>query len=208
MITVITGPDGSGKSTLLNFLKRKVDDIVFLSIDPSDLYPIPGVVSMDWATKVHPKKVICNYKPLTRSAFYIKTFAILLEYYIQPNLDKNILIDSYWYRYCAKEISFFGKVAEPLLTFCSCLPKPDLVIELDVSLEEAFKRKKGGLSAFETYHQEGGLSSFVKFQMDVADKVMCYTKGIEKKVITSGDLHVNVDEMLSILRSNHKGFGK
>jgi hypothetical protein len=203
MITVVTGPDGSGKSTLLGFLKKRLNDTVFLSIDPSDLYPIPGVVSMDWATKIHPKNVICNYKPLTRSAFYIKTFSILLEYYIQPNLGKNIVIDSYWYRYCAKEISFFGEVAEPLLCFCAYLPKPDLIVELDIPLGEAFRRKMGIVSPFETYSLGGGVSSVIRLQKDVTDKVRCYTEGIEKRVVHSGNLNDNADEMQSILQIDH-----
>lgn len=168
---VLTAGDGAGKSTLLARLRPLMQGVDFLSIDPTFLYPLEAASHMDWALATHPRNVIWRCAPMVRGAFFVTTFSVLAEHYIRPALGRRpIVVDSYWYRYLAKERLQNPAGADMFHDFARRLPVPDLIVELSCDYGIAFRRKDS-VSPLETREGDDAAAAFAGFQRDVAEIV-------------------------------------
>ncbi|PJI92919.1 hypothetical protein BC777_1784 [Yoonia maricola] len=168
---VLTAGDGAGKSTLLAGLEPLMQDVAFCSIDPTFLYPLQEAPHMDWALQTHPREVIWKCAPMVRSAFFVTTFSVLVEHYVKPNFRRRpIIIDSYWYRYLAKEMLQNPDGANVFADLTQRLPRPDLVVELTCDYSVAFSRKDS-ISPLETGSGINPQEDFIHFQYRVAQTV-------------------------------------
>jgi thymidylate kinase len=169
---VLLGPDGAGKSTLVENMKARAPEWVFTSAQPRDLYPIEGLECYDWALQRHPREFVKNMSPLTRATFFMHVLSIELEYHILPALaDGRVVVsDSYWYRMMAKESIQNPSGAAVLAGMVDRLPRPDLVIMLDVPLEMAWRRN-GEPTTFEVADDDYSWEGFARFQRQVLDEL-------------------------------------
>lgn len=168
---VVLGPDGAGKTTLLGNMARRAPGWAYVSAQPEDLYPIAHLECYDWALRTHPRQYVPHMRPLTRAAFFVTTLAVEYEYHIAPALaaGRTVVCDSYWYRFTAKE-SLQNPQGERLLAeLVAHLPRPDLVIWVDVPMELAWRRNRD-LTQFEV-DGEFSWPGFASFQRAVLDRV-------------------------------------
>lgn len=169
MFTVIIGPDGAGKTSLLGLLKQNMH---CLSVSPVELYSEHPLPNMKWTQEHKVREIVLPLKPKSRAAFFISHIFQFVEYALDPSLrnKESILVDSYWYRYYAKECLLNPTAAGHIKSSFSELKKPDLVIFLNVSLSTAFHRKEY-ITDYETYDASGGEDAYIAFQEDVLNIV-------------------------------------
>lgn len=179
-LVVLTGPDGCGKSTLIANLRPQLADWHFASADPRDLYPNPDLPHMDYALSHHPREWIWRAEPLTQAAFFAQTLASEVEYRIEPHLSdgRDVLSDSYVYRLIAKQRLLNSQGAALLEKLIPAVPKPHLLIVLQVPPEDALARKSH-ISRFETYRHRGA-DGFIDFQRQVSALVEAYAVGVPR----------------------------
>jgi thymidylate kinase len=141
---VVLGADGAGKTTLLGNMASREPGWEYVSARPEDLYPIEGLDCYDWALRNHPREYVLRMRPLTRAAFYISTLAVEYEYHIAPALQagRTVICDSYWYRFLAKEQVLNPRGGALLRHLPEHLPRPDLVLWLDVPLDSVWRRSR------------------------------------------------------------------
>ncbi len=89
-----------------------------------------------------------------------------LKYSIDKALEsscKLIIVDGYYFKYFAGELAL-GAQFNLVNSLIENFPKPDLVIELNLSIEEAAKRK-GKFSGYECgLNSEANSAEFINFQ--------------------------------------------
>jgi thymidylate kinase len=162
---VLVGMDGSGKSTVLRSLREQGCIVA----DWKDLRSHEEVAF--WAPQ-RPREVRAKLKPMSRAMFVASHLVAEYEYVIEPALSmgQNVLADSYYFKWLAKE-SIYEQTHAIFYTVCDALPKPDLVIVLELSPELAFRRKIVGLSPFE-YFEQPTLADFAQFQRNVMGVIL------------------------------------
>lgn len=204
LFCVLIGGDGSGKSTLLAQIRGRCPDWFCVSTDPKDLYPTPGLKFMEWALETHPREYVQHMHPLTRSLFFMKTLAIQVEYHVVPALraGRIIINDSYYYRHLAKETLLNQYGASLFVKMIPFLPRPDLIICIDVPLDIAFARKLT-LSPFE-YCDTPDFTGFMNLQTKVAEHVRELTYDIPLVRIDGvGDRDSIVDAIIIAVTQAH-----
>jgi len=150
-LIVISGIDGSGKSTLLNELKKIYSkNSVFMEGFSSRLF-------YDSLQKVFQKEVSVFQKEEYDNLLNIAWFCDLLNstlLYTQTFLKegKNVFLDRYILCAMVYSLSTTSSNISTLFKIYSFLPKPNLLIYLDIPIEKAMKRieirnKKG------SYHE-------------------------------------------------------
>lgn len=142
VLAVVIGADGSGKTSVLAELRRRRADWSFASIDPADLYPIPGLDYMNWALDVHPRTYAARMGSLSRASYLAHTLGLLHDERLTPALDRGgiVVCDSYHYRVRAKEHLLGSAGAALLDALAECTRSPDLIVWLEVPLVTAWRR--------------------------------------------------------------------
>lgn len=176
---VILGDDGSGKSTLMNSLRSSRAAWRYVSADPRDLFPTPGLEFMNWTLRHHPREYLQVLRPYSRASLLLSILMLQFEYFIRPALvaGRVVVCDSYYFRFLAKERLLNPAGASVLEALRRLLPKPDLVVTLDVPEKECFRRKLKRLSTFE-HIGPSSLSGFIALQVAVRRELSVLLRGI------------------------------
>jgi thymidylate kinase len=162
----VTGPDGAGKTTQIARIgealsKRGKKRIVPMTIwdmllDPSTR----GRVAFKSPSELDSFLEVLS--PMARMLFLAHCLYTALDLARARNPD-IILVNGYWYKYWATEIAHGGD-AEAMLDLMKVFPEPLLTFCLDISADEAFRRKVK-LSGYETgFAPERTLEAFTAFQ--------------------------------------------
>ncbi|MEO8259494.1 MAG: hypothetical protein ABI868_19260 [Acidobacteriota bacterium] len=162
----VTGPDGAGKTTQIARIaealaKRGRKKIVAMTIwdmllDPSTrgrvAFKSPG--ELDSFLEV--------LSPMARMLFLCHCLYAALDLSLARRPDV-ILANGYWYKYWATEVAHGGN-PQAMLDLMTVFPEPALTFCLDISADEAFKRK-ARLSGYETgFAAARTLEAFTDFQ--------------------------------------------
>jgi len=163
---VVTGIDGCGKTTLLANLARRRPDWAFGSYQPADWLPHSELPHWEWALRTHPKLIFNTLAPHSRAALFLSLVMAHWEYWIAPRLRSGrvVVMDSYYYRFYSKE-RVAGVVPNYFFKSLETLPKPRLILLLDLTPEEALLRKSE-LDAHEVDTEPTG-AAFLRFQSAV-----------------------------------------
>jgi len=158
-IICVTGMDGTGKSTLIQALSNRISNVYVAKI--WDLLESP-IASLPFKSKSEVDDFLCNLTPDSRLLF----LAHAMKYSIDKALaseKENILIDSYYFKYFASELAL-GANEALVKSLIDSFPKPDIIIELYLSLKESAERK----AKFSKYEcgitSEATLENFIHFQ--------------------------------------------
>lgn len=161
----ITGMDGIGKSTLISILANQFNSCYVANI--WDLLDSP-VKGLPFKSKKDLDNYICDLTPDSRFLF----LAHALKYSTDKALSTKkevILLDSYYYKYMATELALGAEVIL-VNKVVERFPKPHLVVELKLPMDEIIKRK----TKFSRYEcglvENADLKSFVNFQEKVKGK--------------------------------------
>jgi dTMP kinase len=155
----ITGPDGAGKSTMIKLLSEKLE-----SVAVSNIWDIMegGITNVPFKSKKDVDDYLCELTPHSRLLF----LAHALKYSTDKAISKGkeyVLLNGYYYKYFASELALGaneGRVNELIGFF----PQADKVFYLEVSPEEAAKRKSR-LSRYECgLVNEPSVKDFISFQ--------------------------------------------
>ena len=164
---VLCGIDGAGKSFLLSgFAENPAFEIV--SYDKKILKD--RLLFFSSLIDNFPFREWKEFDPELKFAYF--NLIVL----VQTNLikraikkGKNVLCDSYYYKFLAKKEVLFGENVN--LDLWRKLPKPDFVIFLDVAPETAFERIKNRLHWGE-YFKCPTKKDFVSFQLQVRKNIL------------------------------------
>lgn len=162
----VTGPDGAGKTTQIARIaealsKRGKKKIVPMTIwdmllDPSTR----GRVAFKSPAELDSFLEILS--PMARMLFLTHCLYVALELAHARKPDV-ILANGYWYKYWATEVAHGGD-PEAMLDLMKVFPEPAITFCLNISADEAFKRKVK-LSGYETgFAPERTLEAFTAFQ--------------------------------------------
>ncbi len=168
---VLVGIDGCGKSTLLKSIKNRK----LMISDWKELRVFEEVAF--WAPP-RPRDVRGILKPMSRAMFVASHLVAEYEYLIEPAIHQglSVLIDSYYFKWLAKE-SIYKQTHDMFFSICDFLPRPDVIIHLNIPPEDAYQRKKDNLSPFE-YYKEPTLDDFVDFQTKVVNNIFYNSRDI------------------------------
>lgn len=161
----ITGMDGIGKSTLINMLASQINSCYIANI--WDLLD-SQVKGLPFRTKKDLDNYICDLTPDSRFLFLAHALKYSTDVALSTN-KKIILLDSYYFKYMATELALGAEITL-VMEVVQRFPKPHLVVELKLPMDEIIKRK----TKFSRY--ECGLAevadklSFIKFQEKVKEK--------------------------------------
>jgi thymidylate kinase len=162
----VTGPDGAGKTTQIARIaealnKRGTKKIVPMTIWDMLLDPTTrGRIAFKSPAELDAFLEILH--PMTRMLFLAHCLHAALDLALARKADM-ILANGYWYKYWATEVAHGGP-AEAMLGLMTVFPEPVITFFLDITAEEAFKRK-AKLSGYETgFATERTLEAFTAFQ--------------------------------------------
>jgi dTMP kinase len=162
----VTGPDGAGKTTQIARIaealnKRGTKKIVPMTIWDMLLDPTTrGRVAFKSPAELDSFLEIL--RPMTRMLFLAHCLHAALDLAFARKADM-ILANGYWYKYWATEVAHGGPPAE-MLDLMKVFPDPVITFFLDITADEAFKRK-AKLSGYETgFAAERTLAAFTAFQ--------------------------------------------
>ncbi|MEO8759617.1 MAG: hypothetical protein ABI448_01910 [Bacteroidia bacterium] len=161
----ITGLDGAGKNTLINLLKEKLHSVAIANIwDAMD----GNISAIPFKSKHDIDTYLCELTPDARLLF----FAHALKYAVDKAIHsgkKYILLNAYYYKYFTTEL-VLGASPELISILIASFPKPDKIIYLELSVEEAANRKDK-LSRYECgLNPSPDKSTFISFQLKVKEK--------------------------------------
>jgi thymidylate kinase len=150
-LIVLLGGDGAGKSSVLRRLREVRPGWSYASIDPADLYPLPGLNYMDWAATTPPRTYIGVWEPLSRASFLAHVLSLCYEERILPELARGntVICDSYYYRIWAKEQMLSSPGSELVAALGRLMRRPDLALWLDVDTATAWQRSGMRCEAYE-----------------------------------------------------------
>jgi thymidylate kinase len=162
----VTGPDGAGKTTQIARIgealsKRGKKKIVAMTIwdmllDPSTRGRVgfKSPLELDSFLEV--------LSPMARMLFLCHCLYEALDLALARSPDV-ILANGYWYKYWATEVAHGGD-PQAMLNLMTVFPEPVLTFCLDISADEAFRRK-ARLSGYETgFAAQRTLEAFTAFQ--------------------------------------------
>jgi dTMP kinase len=149
LLVAIFGNDGAGKSTLVQsvrdeFAGRSISCAVMDKWDILDRQLHPNLDFI--VPELDPLRVaIARMEPLSRMLFLFWTMATTVRAIDDPEV---VLLDGYWYKHAAAELAL-GADSELVRSITSALPKPDLVVYLDIDPLTAARRKHGLFTPYE-----------------------------------------------------------
>jgi thymidylate kinase len=162
----VTGPDGAGKTTQIARIadalnKRGKKKIVPMTIWDMLLDPTTrGRVAFKSPAELDTFLEILS--PMARMLFLSHCLYAALDLAYARKADL-ILANGYWYKYWATEVAHGGD-PDAMLDLMKVFPEPLLTFYLDITAEEAFRRK-ARLSGYETgFAAERTLEAFTAFQ--------------------------------------------
>jgi thymidylate kinase len=162
----VTGPDGSGKTTQIARIaealaKRGKKKIVPMTIWDMLLDPTTrGRVAFKSPGELDAFLEVLS--PMARMLFLAHCLYAALDLAVARKPDL-VLVNGYWYKYWATEVAHGGD-PEAMLGLMKIFPEPALTFCLDISTEEAFRRKTKP-SGYETgFAAERTLEAFSSFQ--------------------------------------------
>lgn len=173
---VVCGIDGSGKTTLIDALEKENKNWKFTNWKKFSKVFDKSYDNEDTSIP----QFIEGLSSFTRSALFLYIFGLQLDKIILPSLQKGetIISDSYWYKFVAKmELTRHGE--RELLNSCKSLLKPDKIIFIDTSPENAFQRKQ----SFNFYETNGDKNNFINFQTEIRNKILTYISYSENVLV-------------------------
>ncbi|WP_158407418.1 nucleoside/nucleotide kinase family protein [Corynebacterium glyciniphilum] len=178
MFYVLTGIDGAGKSSVIEVLSKR--GMKTCTVTPE--FALSSAEYTKPLIDMKPREFFQDMPPLERSTFLSLLVSLTFERHIKPALTEgtDILCDSYWYKYAAKECVINPGSSQYLLSFFESLPSPDKVIVLETEPEVAWGRKGGSATPFE---YGGGdkydvRAAFIDFQKKVGNKLLSFPPSI------------------------------
>lgn len=162
----VTGPDGAGKTTQIariaeGLSKRGAKKIVPMTIWDMLLDPTTrGRVAFKSPAELDSFLEILQ--PMTRMLFLAHCLHAALDLAFARRAEV-ILANGYWYKYWATEVAHGGP-ADAMRDLMKVFPEPAITFYLDITAQEAFRRK-AKLSGYETgFAPERTLEAFTAFQ--------------------------------------------
>jgi thymidylate kinase len=183
-LAVLLGGDGAGKSSVLRKLRELRPDWSYASIDPPELYPLPGLDYMNWALETPPRTYITTWGPLSRASFLAHALSLCYEERIAPALARGeiVLCDSYHYRVRAKERMLRSPGAYLVAALAGLMRVPDLVMWLDVDPQTAWLRNGGLCQDYETI-KDHSFEGFREMQEGVKKLILDDLAGVPVRFI-------------------------
>lgn len=191
----ITGLDGVGKSTLLKSVQENYSSVYLANI--WDLLNSKNG-GLPFKSKCEVDEFLCSLTNDSRLLF----LAHAMKYSIDKAYESDkqiILVDSYYYKYFASELAL-GADKNLVLSLISSFPKPDIVVELVLSVQEAANRKNNysryecGLSAIPDRE------SFIVFQNKLYHEWLIFDRYHWHRVDADQPIERVVGDALKILK--------
>jgi thymidylate kinase len=144
MLIVVTGADAVGKSTLTRALRGYLEaqGSSTKQVDKWDIYDFvayPECCFLKGSSLKTLRSCISAMPVPARTLFLFWTMLMTMREEHLAGAD-YVFLDSYWYKHAASERSY-GASQALIDAAVASLPRPDLVILLDVEPEEAWRRK-------------------------------------------------------------------
>ncbi len=161
----ITGIDGAGKNTLINLLEKELNSTYVSNIwDAMD----GCITTIPFKSKKDIDNYLCELSPNSRTLF----LAHALKYSVDRAINSGseyVLLNAYFYKYFATEMQL-GTDNELIKNLINYFPLPNHIFLLDISVNEAAKRKDR-LSRYECgLVNNPTIFDFIEFQSKVKDK--------------------------------------
>jgi dTMP kinase len=193
-LVCITGLDGTGKSTLIKGIAAKYKSHYVANIWDLMTKPVEG---LPFKSKQEIDGFLCSLTPDSRLLFLGHAMKYAIDKAMLEKVDL-IILDSYFYKYFATEKAL-GANSSLIAHLIEVFPKPDLVIQLTLPVEEASLRKKH-FSRYECgLTRDCNKQNFVDFQSKVAKEWEMYDRTNWKLIDASqseNDLLMQVLEVL------------
>lgn len=147
MLVVVTGADAVGKSTLTRALRSHLEaqGSSTKQVDKWHIYDFmahPECRFLEGSALATLRSCISSMPVPARTLFLFWTMLITMREELLRGAS-YVFIDSYWYKHAASERAY-GASQELIEAAAATLPRPDLVILLDLDPTEAWRRKEAG----------------------------------------------------------------
>lgn len=144
MLVAVTGCDGAGKSTQVKKVGRWLEEAGWRTevVDRWDILDAEKFPECRFIRSSREEVRVCNseMEGLGRAMFLFWTISLTLEKVDLRDPSRVFLLDSYWMKHAAAEIEF-GCDPAWIDATVRCLPPADLTVYLDITPEEALRRK-------------------------------------------------------------------
>jgi thymidylate kinase len=160
---VITGPDGSGKSTACSAVSESLKT-EFNSVAVCSIWDALAGQSV-FSSKQGVGEYLTTLSGEARTLFLCHAMLQSLELALKKNTEL-VLIDGYFYKYVVSELAY-GVPMDIIRGATLAFPKPRCTFYLNVTPEEAWKRKTRGSSGTSAYERGKGSDTeeaFLHFQ--------------------------------------------
>jgi thymidylate kinase len=190
----ITGLDGVGKSTLIKSVQEN-----YLSVYLANIWDLLNSETggLPFKSKCEVDEFLCSLTPDSRLLFLAHAMKYSIDMAFKSN-KKIILIDSYYYKYFAAELAL-GAKKELVSSLIGTFPKPDIVVELVLSVQEASCRKEN-YSRYECgLANNPARETFVAFQNKVFQEWLIFDRYHWHRVDAKQPIDKVVSDALKIL---------
>lgn len=144
MLVAVTGCDGAGKSTQVRQVGRWLEARGWRTevIDRWEILDAEKFPECRFIRSTREEVRVCNseMEGLARAMFLFWTISLTLERADLRDPLRVYLLDSYWMKHAAAEIEF-GCDPAWIEATVRCLPPADATVYLDITPEEALRRK-------------------------------------------------------------------
>jgi dTMP kinase len=168
-LVAVVGGDGVGKTTVAQSLVARLGELGHSAryvrrwdIVDSSSYPEADFLNSDIG---YIRNSAVGMPPPARFLFLLWTMALaVLGDAVRNGGEQFVVADGYWMKHAASEVAY-GLTPEWVLAVTSGLPRPDVVLRLNLSPAQAWARKDGDLWPYECGMDEScSQESFVHHQ--------------------------------------------
>lgn len=171
LIVAVTGPDGTPRTALIqNLLNTFALDGRYKAVHCA-IWDVLFDASLGSLLKFRsPNEADDSLKTLSNTPRAMLIFACFLQSLelAKKNNPDVILANGYWYKYFAAEC-IHGTERKELEMLSSLFPKPEITYFMDISIEDAYKRKSRITSYESGYGPSKSFEFFKEFQKGVHD---------------------------------------
>ncbi len=202
---VILGPDYAGKSTVIKNLSARFP-AHFLSLDCIDFsarYPL--VNRLQNSIKSDALSIGTTYSPEFITTLLHAYIVFLRDRILAADLDKPIIVDSYYYKLISK-LSLRGLINETVFATWRSFPQPRNIIYLDLDADMAWHRSDQGkrLNSLEFYGRAPTRDGFDRFQAHLRRAMLREVHGIPiSRIDASQSVNRIVSSVEDIILSGH-----